>query len=76
MKMENVYTQIQRTYKSFSKPEFFFVSDALQKRPYKEVIEQISPGFQVEEDTDPNDDVTPIQTSNPRSLDLFQSGNS
>lgn len=58
MRMKSLFTQIEHTYRSFSSPEFFFVSDALQKRPYKCLIEEIGGCFHVEEDTDPNDDVS------------------
>jgi len=51
-KMKNVLTQIERTYRSYESPEFFFVS------PYKHLVQKISACFQVEEDTDPNDDVS------------------
>jgi len=56
--VQEVMDVIRRHYKSLQCPDFSFVRETLAKRPYEKVIQQISHHFQVEEDTDPNDDVS------------------
>ena len=56
--VQEVMDVIRSHYKSLQSPDFSFVRDTLSKRPYEKVIRQISTPFQVEEDTDPNDDVS------------------
>lgn len=49
---------IERTYTSLEQPDFSFVSKAISSRPYDSVIQQMRSLFEVEEVTDPNDDVS------------------
>ena len=49
---------IRCKYGSLEAPKFFFVQDALSKRPYDPLVQQLREDFAVEEDTDPNDDVS------------------
>lgn len=56
--VQAVMDVIRSHYKSLQSPDFSFVRDTIAKRPYDRVLRQISTHFQVEEDTDPNDDVS------------------
>ena len=56
--VQAVMDVIRSHYKSLQSPDFSFVRDTIPKRPYEKVLRQISKHFQVEEDTDPNDDVS------------------
>jgi len=56
--VQEVMDVIRRSYKSLQSPDFSFVRDTIAKRPYEKILRQISTHFQVEEDTDPNDDMS------------------
>ena len=56
--VQEVMDAIRSHYTSLQSPDFSFVRDTLAQRPYEKVLRQISTHFQVEEDTDPNDDVS------------------
>jgi len=56
--VQEVMDVIRSHYKSLQSPDFSFVRDTLAKRPYEKVIRQLSTHFHIEEDTDPNDDVS------------------
>lgn len=56
--VQAVMDVIRSNYKSLQSPDFSFVRDTIAKRPYEKILRQISKHFQVEEDTDPNDDVS------------------
>lgn len=49
---------IRKKYKSLDAPDFSFVREVLSNQPYAKVIQKIARGFDLEEDTDPNDDVS------------------
>jgi hypothetical protein len=55
---DSMMTLIHDEYQSFESPDFSFVEEAISSRPYERVVQQIGTKFQVEEDTDPNDDVS------------------
>lgn len=56
--MEEILQRLHAAYKSFDNPEFFFVGSALDNNPYQDLVQEIRQWFEVEEDTDPNDDVS------------------
>jgi len=56
--MEDVITRIQSIYKSLEHPDFHFVAESLRRQPYDITIKQIKQTFEMEEDTDANDDVS------------------
>lgn len=45
-------------YGSLERPTFFFVESALAKRPYDDIVQKLSKYFNIEETTDPNEDVS------------------
>lgn len=49
---------IQRRYQSLENPDFSFVSGAISAEPYQRVAQKIMLHFEIEDDTDPNDDVS------------------
>jgi hypothetical protein len=49
---------IRRAYRSLSNPEYGFVQQCLDRRPYDGIVSVLNTTFTVEEDTDPNDDVS------------------
>lgn len=55
---EDVLQVIRQRYRSLESPDFSFVEQALAKRPYQTMMSILQQRFQVEEDTDPNDDVS------------------
>jgi hypothetical protein len=55
---EKLVALICEKYKSLDAPDFSFVREALSIQPYAKVIQKIARGFDLEEDTDPNDDVS------------------
>ena len=55
---ENLKSIIFQKYGSLEAPRFDFVKEVLKARPYDGVIEEIRRKFTVEEDTDPNEDVS------------------
>jgi len=56
--VQEVMDVIRSHYRSLQSPDFSFVRDTLAQRPYEKVLRQLSTHFHVEEDTDPNDDVS------------------
>ena len=55
---EELVTLIHEKYKALDAPDFSFVREVLANRPYAKVTQKIAQGFELEEDTDPNDDVS------------------
>ncbi|OQW61348.1 MAG: hypothetical protein BVN28_07750 [Nitrospira sp. ST-bin4] len=53
---------IQRKYKSFEEPEFWFVSKMISSQPYAPMVSHLQKLFTVQETTDPNDDVSFVYT--------------
>lgn len=49
---------LKRNYKSLEQPDFSFVSRAVSSKPYEALIKDFRDLFDVEEITDPNDDVS------------------
>lgn len=49
---------IKRTYKSLEEPDFSFVKKAISSRPYETLAQRMLSLFDVEEITEPNDDVS------------------
>jgi hypothetical protein len=56
--LKRVMDLIRKRYKSFESPDFSFVGDAMSRRPYEKTLQQIGKSFHIEEETDPNDDVS------------------
>jgi hypothetical protein len=56
--LTEMLSQIRSQYGSLETPNFSFVNEAISGRPYEEVIAEIGKYFTVEEDTDPNNDVS------------------
>lgn len=56
--VEKILASIQDAYGSLEEPNFGFVSRALKRQPYRELLMSISHLYSVEEDTDENDDVS------------------
>lgn len=53
-----VTAHIRAAYGSTAEPDFSFVQIAVRERPHQELIEKLQQDFRVQEDTDPNDDVS------------------
>lgn len=53
-----IMTSLLDKYGSLEKPTFFFVESALAKRPYDAIVRKLAKYFNVEETTDPNEDVS------------------
>lgn len=58
MNEDEVIAFIRSKYGSLESPNFSFVGEALSGRPYEDLIKRIGRLCAVEEDTDPNDDVS------------------
>lgn len=56
--VQEIMTFIRRRYKSLENPNFSFVAESISKYPYEDLIRQIRTYFQVQEETDPNEDVS------------------
>lgn len=56
--LDEVLKLIRQRYRSLESPDFSFVEAALAWHPYETVMSIFHQRFQVEEDTDPNDDVS------------------
>ena len=56
--MAKVLEIIQSKYTSLAYPDFSFVEENLVQRPYEKILQELGQIFQVEEDTDTNDDVS------------------
>jgi hypothetical protein len=56
--LDSILEQAVEKYGSLSSPEFFFVRKALDEDPFRGLIDELASDFQIEEDTDPNDDVS------------------
>lgn len=58
MDEDEIIAFIRDKYGSLESPNFSFVEDAISRQPYQALIRRLSRVFSVEEDTDPNDDVS------------------
>ena len=56
--VQEIMDVIRSRYKSLQSPDFSFVRDTISQHLYEKVVRQLRKHFQVEEDTDPNDDVS------------------
>ncbi len=56
--MSALYEVIKEKYKSFQRPEFYFVAKAISIQPYRDTVKKLESFFEVNEITDPNDDVS------------------
>ncbi len=56
-KIPLILEQIKRQYTSFENPDFSFVEKAIAAQPYKFVLTQLAKSYDLEEVTEPNDDV-------------------
>ncbi len=58
MTLEEARRIALQKYGSLEEPRFDFVTEALAARPYASLLEELASSLAVEEDTDPNDDVS------------------
>lgn len=58
MVSQEVMASIVQAYGSLEDPTFFFVSSAVDDDPYRAIVDRLEQTFEVEEDTDPDDDVS------------------
>lgn len=56
--IDEVVDKIHLAYTSLENPDFSFVSRSIAQNPYADAVHQLSNLFEVEEDTDPNCDVS------------------
>ncbi len=56
--IQELESLIRQKYGSLDAPHFDFVKESLEARPYDAIIEEIKQRIAVEEDTDPNEDVS------------------
>lgn len=56
--LQDLSEVIENKYKSLEQPDYSFVSKAISSRPYDSLIRKLQDLFEVEEITDPNDDVS------------------
>ena len=56
--VEAVVQSVVATYRVLDDPQFWFVEDSVARDPYRRMASQLKILFDVEEDTDPNDDVS------------------
>jgi len=54
----SILSSMQQRYGSLENPRFDFVETAIDDRPYDALVRELDTHFSVEEDTDPNDDVS------------------
>ncbi|MFI0448132.1 hypothetical protein [Actinomadura sp. 6N118] len=54
--MDEILRRIESAYGSLSEPHFGFIASGLEARPYAPLMEEVGQVFQVEDDTDPDDD--------------------
>ena len=55
---QTILENISHHYKSFKYPDFTFVNNAITSNPYHLCVKEIASVFNIEEITDPNDDVS------------------
>lgn len=56
--VDEILSLIRARYGSLVSPDFSFTGEALSSRPYAGVVRDLEKSFRVEDDTDPNDDVS------------------
>lgn len=57
-KLDTIRAQVLAKYGSLKEPNFAFVRAALAADMYRDVMDAIGASFKIDEDTDPNDDVS------------------
>lgn len=56
--IQHIMTSLRESYQSLSSPRYFFVQDVVTRRPYAELELELRTAFDVEDNTDLNDDVS------------------
>lgn len=58
MQPNSILEHIREKYRDLDHPEFWFVGESISRQPYQPLVERLEQQFSVQDDTDPNDDVS------------------
>ena len=58
MNPDDIDQRIRERYGSLEQPNFHFVLKEMDKRPFESLIDRLGERFEIDENTDPNDDVS------------------